>query len=58
MAYVFVVMGILAIAYLMWRAYGPTANAGRPKTAVSGPKGPDDDPDFLMDLDRRARGEE
>ncbi|MQY06029.1 hypothetical protein [Actinomadura macrotermitis] len=32
-----------------------TGNAAGPSSG--GPKGPDDDPDFLRDLDRRLRGD-
>lgn len=31
---------------------------GRPRPRPPAPKGPDDDPDFLKDLDRRLRDEE
>ncbi|MBW8485046.1 hypothetical protein [Actinomadura parmotrematis] len=34
---------------------GGAANAAGPPP---GPKGPDDDPEFLRDLDRRLRGED
>ncbi|GAA1479654.1 hypothetical protein GCM10009624_00940 [Gordonia sinesedis] len=59
MTFLFATIGVLAVGYLLWRAFGPqlsertTPTAGRGRPA---PKGPDDDPDFLRDLDRRSRG--
>ncbi len=61
MTFLFAVIGIAAIAFLLWRAFGPQAadadeRIERPMRRSSGPVGPDDDPDFLRDLDRRSRG--
>lgn len=61
MAFLFAVVGLLAVGFLLWRAFGPQllndddAVDTRP-TRTRGPLGPDDDPDFLSDLDRRSRG--
>ncbi|MEE3851407.1 hypothetical protein VZC37_13760 [Gordonia sp. LSe1-13] len=64
MTFLFALIGIAAIAFLLWRAFGPQLGeseegGGQPPrrpTKPSGPVGPDDDPDFLRDLDRRTRG--
>ena len=63
MIYLFAVMGLLAIGFLMWRAFGPhsdesgdTPSSGPRRARPRGPLGPDDDPDFLRDLDNRTRG--
>ena len=53
MIYLFALIGAVAVAYLVWKAFGPqpheTVSRGR------GPLGPDDDSDFLLDLDRTGR---
>lgn len=53
MIYLFALIGAVAVAYLVWKAFGPqphdTVTRGR------GPIGPDDDTDFLLDLDRTGR---
>ncbi len=61
MTFLFAVIGIAAIGFLLWRAFGPQLADSenrdeRPTRKPSGPVGPDDDPDFLLDLDRRTRG--
>lgn len=59
MAYLFALIGILAIGFLLWRAFGPQVESEyseHPGTTHRSPVGPDDDPEFLKDLDRRARG--
>lgn len=60
MTFLFAVIGFVAIGFLMWRAFGPQSSdsAERDTTAPNppGPVGPDDDPGFLRDLDRRTRG--
>ncbi|ANY22375.1 hypothetical protein [Gordonia terrae] len=63
MIYLFAVLGLLAIGFLMWRAFGPhsdesgdTPSSGLRRPRPRGPLGPDDDPDFLRDLDNRTRG--
>lgn len=35
-----------------------SGDGGRPGTAAPGPLGPDDDPEFLRQLDRRLRGDD
>lgn len=61
MAYLFALIGIVAIGFLLWRAFGPSLNSddgpSAPRTGGrAAPRGPDDDPEFLHDLDRRTRG--
>lgn len=60
MTYLFAVIGVIAVCYLLWRAFGPAAHDDRPDSASRrrspGPRGPDDDAAFLRDLDRRTRG--
>ena len=46
-------IGVIAIAYLLWRAFGPAAGSPGQTSRGNNPVGPDDDPDFLRDLDRR-----
>ena len=62
MTYLFAVLGLLAIGFLMWRAFGPQSDgggsaspSGGQRRRPRGPVGPDDDPDFLRDLDNRTR---
>lgn len=63
MIYLLAIIGLLALTYLAWRAFGPDAAAGhsqgdpRPprRKMTRGPVGPDDDLEFLNDLDRKAR---
>ncbi|MFW0795257.1 hypothetical protein AAFP30_15695 [Gordonia sp. CPCC 205515] len=59
MTVLFAVIGIAAIGFLLWRAFGPQSSdsaAHDTTTRSSGPVGPDDDAAFLRDLDRRTRG--
>ena len=63
MTYLFAVLGLIAIGFLMWRAFGPQSDGGGNASPSAGnrgrargPVGPDDDPDFLRDLDNRTRG--
>lgn len=65
MTYLFAVLGLLAIGFLMWRAFGPQSDGGTAsppsgghRRRTRGPVGPPDDdpPDFLRDLDNRTRG--
>jgi hypothetical protein len=69
MIYLLAIIGLLALTYLAWRAFGPDAPAGqgqsndrapsRPgRSTRRGPVGPDDDPEFLNDLDRKARNKD
>ncbi|MBD0020651.1 MULTISPECIES: hypothetical protein [Gordonia] len=53
MTYVVAFIGVIAIAYLLWRAFGPAAGSPGQTSRGNNPVGPDDDPDFLRDLDRR-----
>ncbi len=60
MTFLFAVVGMLAVGFLLWRAFGPQLMNDDDEPVRSsrsrGPLGPDDDPDFLNDLDRRSRG--
>ena len=60
MTFLFAVIGVIAIGFLLWRAFGPQRDEATGGSSGSGyargPKGPDDDPDFLRDLDNRTRG--
>lgn len=56
MTFIFATIGVLAVLFLLWRAFGPQSEpvpAGPARKR--GPVGPDDDPDFLLDLDRKSR---
>jgi hypothetical protein len=62
MIYLLAIIGLLALTYLAWRAFGPDAAGGEtsgppiPRRQMKrGPVGPDDDLDFLNDLERKAR---
>ncbi|MCH5643928.1 MULTISPECIES: hypothetical protein [unclassified Gordonia (in: high G+C Gram-positive bacteria)] len=60
MTYLFALIGVIAIGFLLWRAFGPQSEgtggvSSGPKT-TRGPLGPDDDQDFLRDLDNKTRG--
>ncbi|SIR68291.1 hypothetical protein SAMN05445060_0429 [Williamsia sterculiae] len=67
MVYIFVIVGIAALGYLAWRAFGPqgivgpdrdrddralTPRTGTRRQAQRPPIGPDDDPEFLWKLGR------
>ncbi|GAA3124359.1 PLD nuclease N-terminal domain-containing protein [Nonomuraea sp. NPDC049421] len=59
--WILVVVLIPLLGGLVWMARGrPRApRAARPVTPGPGaPKGPDDDPEFLRDLERRMRGDD
>jgi hypothetical protein len=65
--WVLIVVLLFAVGGLFWlllgRSLGPHAprtifRDGTPKPRPEAPKGPDDDPDFLKDLDRRLRDED
>lgn len=53
MVYLLAVIGAIAVAYLLWRSFGPDrVSAGsRRKRGV----GPDDDPEFLRKLAEQAK---
>lgn len=59
MTFLFAAIAVIAVGYLLWRAFGPQLSE-RSRTQdrrhAPGPVGPDDDADFLRDLDRRSRG--
>ncbi|GAB11738.1 hypothetical protein GOARA_088_00010 [Gordonia araii NBRC 100433] len=55
MHYVILLALTVAVVYILWRVTrtpGDTPTTPRP-TAPRGPIGPDDDPDFLLDLRRK-----
>lgn len=51
MLYLFAVIGLVALAVLAWRAFGPEQGAAPGSRAL----GPDDDPDFLRRIDPGTR---
>jgi hypothetical protein len=62
MIYLLAIIGLLALTYLAWRAFGPDAEGGESRGPAAprrqmkrGPVGPDDDLEFLKDLDRKSR---
>lgn len=61
MTFLLAIVGLVAIGFLLWRAFGPAlaerhdSTVRRPGSRAHGPVGPDDDADFLRDLDRRTR---
>lgn len=48
MIWLFALIGVVTTAVLLWRAFGPGSRPLPPVVA------PDDDPDFLRDLDTRG----
>lgn len=50
MIYVLALIGLVTLAVLFWRAFGPDAGVSAPGRAV----GPDDDPEFLRRIDPGA----
>lgn len=59
MAFLLTLVGIMAVGFLLWRVFGSSLiddDGARVPAAKRGPVGPDDDPEFLLDLDRRSRG--
>ncbi len=50
MVYLLALIGAAALIFLAWKAFGPQ----RPTPRLSGPLGPDDDPDFLRGIRRPA----
>ncbi|MDL9936084.1 hypothetical protein QSJ18_04970 [Gordonia sp. ABSL1-1] len=63
MTYLLAAIGVIAVTFLLWRAFGPQHDSSSASPSrnsrnrgPSGPVGPDDDPDFLRDLDNRTRG--
>lgn len=58
MTYLLAAVGAIAVAMLLWRAFGPDRSGGTGlATRGSGgsPSAPDDDPDFLRKLDEHNR---
>ncbi|MFT4042802.1 MAG: hypothetical protein QM673_06515 [Gordonia sp. (in: high G+C Gram-positive bacteria)] len=61
MTFLLAVVGLIAIGFLLWHAFGAPLtgrhehDADR-RASVRGPLGPDDDPEFLSNLNRRPRG--
>lgn len=48
MIWLFALIGVITVAVLLWRAFGPGSRPEPPHVIA-----PDDDPDFLRDLDQR-----
>lgn len=51
MLYLLALIGLVALAVLAWRAFGPEAGSAPPPRTL----GPDDDPDFLRRIDPGSR---
>ncbi|KAF0959504.1 hypothetical protein CJ179_19675 [Rhodococcus sp. ACS1] len=51
MIYLLALIGLVTVAVLMWKAFGPNT---RPVLSTR-VQGPDDDPDFLWKVDRETR---
>jgi hypothetical protein len=49
--YLLALIGLVTVAVLLWKAFGPNTNPVLSKRVL----GPDDDPDFLWKVDREAR---
>jgi hypothetical protein len=52
--YVIAFVVAVGVAYLAWRAFKPEQDV-TPSSRRRGPIGPDDDPDFLFDLNNERR---
>ncbi|CAM2841757.1 hypothetical protein RHDE110596_03610 [Prescottella defluvii] len=57
MIYLLAFIGLITLAVLFWKAFGPTATTadrggGRPAGRTGRAVGPDDDPEFLWRVDR------
>ncbi len=48
MIWLFALIGLVTVAIMLWRAFGPGSGPEAPRAVA-----PDDDPDFLRDLDTR-----
>ncbi|MHA6801441.1 hypothetical protein [Bounagaea algeriensis] len=55
MIYVLAAIGAVALAVLVWKAFGPTSDTTSDETARQAPLAPDDDPEFLRRLDEQRR---
>lgn len=53
MQYLLAVIGAVAVTALLWKAFGPQRRADRRPVLA-----PDDDPEFLRDLNRRKPDEQ
>lgn len=51
MLYLLATIGAVTVALLLWKAFGPERAAGQHDRMLA----PDDDPDFLRELERRQR---
>lgn len=51
MLYLLAAIGTVTVAVLLWKAFGPEQPAGSREPVLA----PDDDPDFLRELNRRSR---
>ncbi|HJC29182.1 MAG TPA: hypothetical protein H9759_07290 [Candidatus Dietzia intestinipullorum] len=47
MIWLFALIGVITVAVLLWRAFGPASQPAPPPVIA-----PDDDPEFLRELDR------
>lgn len=55
MIYVLALIGLITVAVLLWKAFGPQLNAPKGGGGSGRALGPDDDPDFLWRLSREKR---
>ncbi|MDT2008841.1 hypothetical protein FXW78_40375 [Rhodococcus opacus] len=51
MIYLLALIGLVTVAVLLWKAFGPNTKPVLSKRVL----GPDDDPDFLWKVDRETR---
>ena len=54
MLYILALIGVITVAVLLWRAFGPSLTGGATQQRRR-PVAPDDDPEFLWRLARDAR---
>ncbi|MCJ0903854.1 hypothetical protein [Rhodococcus sp. ARC_M6] len=52
MLYLLALVGLVTLAVLMWKAFGPSPST---RTPVGGVRGPDDDPEFLWNVNQQTR---
>lgn len=52
MLYLLALVGLVTLIVLMWKAFGPDPST---RTPVSGVRGPDDDPEFLWNVNQQTR---
>lgn len=53
MLYLILLILIVALGVVLWRMTRTPGEATPPRSVPRGPIGPDDDPDFLLDLRRK-----